>query len=351
MAYLYSALQVHKSSVADKAQYNLILEQLPFSNINLACDHKDQVLIKVHYSGVNYKDLMSCGGHPAITRRFPHTPGIDAAGMVIASNSERFKSGDLAIVVCQPMGLNTPGGFAEYVRVPDSWLERLPAGISLKDSMVYGTAGFTAALAVEYLQSMSQSLKGRRVAVTGATGGLGALAIGMLARLGYEVTAISSASETNPFLKGIGAHHVLSRNALVDGATQNLLNPRFDAVIDVAGGRLLAELLKLLHESGLAIATGMVGGTDLPTNVLPFILRGISLKGINAESTSFTHRESIWTKIVSEYMPPNLHDFFQTVSLLQLPAILKEWLEKSHEKTAIEKPLGRVLIKIVDEYS
>jgi len=339
----YRAIRVHKKS---HQKFVIQLEELPFEQIALNPKLNDHVLVKVFFSSINYKDLMSCQGNPSVTRHFPHTPGIDAAGVVLESINASFSAGDKVIVICKPMGMNHNGGFADYVRVPASWLEAVPECMSLHDCMAIGSAGFTAALAVERIHKLIKLSSEVKVAVTGATGGVGSLAIGMLKRLGCHVTAISQHAEPQAFFELIGVDHQLSLQKFSQLPSHNLLNPLFNAVIDVAGGQTLATLLKLLEPNGIAVATGMVGDTALPANLLPFILRGVSLLGINAENTIKSDRHSLWNRIASDFMPLNLSNYYQTVLLQDLPKVLNQRLDAAFYDSKDIVTCGRTLVKM-----
>lgn len=283
---------------------------------------KKDVLIRVHYSTINFKDSLSCQGHPAITRRFPHTPGIDAAGIVESSESDDFKVGDRVAIVSQPMGMNSPGGFGQYVNVPASWVIKIEKSLSLEEAMIYGTAGYTAALAVQALIDSRIDLENSKVVVTGATGGVGCVSVALLSKLGCQVTAVTGKSDAEEFLKNIGAAEVLSRSDFETNAGQNLLVPKWEAAIDVAGGETLATTLKLIRDRGAVIATGMVNDTSFQTTVLPFILRGISLIGVNAENTPIEKRDDVWRKMATIWKPDTLTSLYKLITLQELESAM-----------------------------
>lgn len=320
-----------------------------------------QALLRVCYSSVNFKDIMACQGNPAVTRRFPHTPGIDAAGVVELSGDARVSVGAEMLICCRGMGMNQPGGFAEYVQVPIEWLEPKPVGWSLRDCMVLGTAGFTAALAVHALAQHvmpdhyssvalappESPLIGLSVAVTGVTGGVGAFAALMLARLGADITAFTSAATLAErskcaFIESLGVTQLRDLETDLTMSNHNLAPARYDGVIDVAGGELLAALVKQLRPKCLAVATGMVADTQLPLNVLPFILRGVTLKGINAESTPNEARAILWERIKTAYLPTLLTPYYKQICLEQLPGCLENLIQG--ERTA-----GRIVIECRNE--
>lgn len=346
----YRAVRVTKQ----QGQLQIDLAQLPLPDV---CD-QGQVRLRVHYSSINFKDVMSCQGNPAVTRRFPHTPGIDAAGVVVQSNDPSYPVGAEVLVCCRAMGMNHPGGFAEYVQVPSSWLEPKPQGFSLRDCMVLGTAGFTAALAVDALvqhakQCTTKPWSAYQVAVTGVTGGVGAMAALMLSHLGMHVTALVRAStisqinlqQAGAVLPNLGVQAWQDRDAVAAASLQNLASSCYDAVIDVAGGALLAALIKQLQPHGIALATGMVADTQLPLNVLPFILRGVTLKGINAESTPDDARAALWQRLRQHYLPADLTPFYQQVTLTQLPALLRQLQQGERSDAPFA---GRVVVNCLD---
>lgn len=314
------------------------------------------VLVRVLFSSINFKDVMSCQGNPAVTRQYPHTPGIDAAGLVEISNHSRFSVGEEVLVCCRAMGMNHPGGFAEYVCVPAEWLELKPDGWTLKDCMVLGTAGFTAALAVDTLlqhilpdqhtitesEFQYHSLSNVDVAVSGVTGGVGLFSALMLGHLGANVTAYVSESTLLDdmllsFIHKLRVVQILDRKGNPGLSKQNLAKCLYDGVIDVAGGELLASFIKQLKPKGLAISIGMAADTQLPINVLPFILRGVTLRGINAESTSESIRKIIWKRMKKTYLPDSLIPFYEVITLNESPAYLMKL-------RAGEQRQGRIVI-------
>ena len=326
----YQALVVEKTP---ERQFACSLKELRIEDLPV-----EEVLVRVHYSTVNYKDVLSCQGNPAITRRFPHTPGIDAAGVVEQSSSPDFQPGERVIVVARPMGLNTPGGFGQFIRVPASWLQKMAPETDLEQTMIFGTAGYTAALAVKALQKHLGTLKDKKIAVIGATGGVGCVAVALLNRFGAEVHAITGKPDAKDFLKNIGATEVITRAALEDHPAQNLLRPLWDGAIDVAGGNTLATLLKLITDHGCVAATGLADDTTLHTTVLPFILRGVSLLGINAENTDESTRETIWCELMSPDMLAKTAPLYTLVPLRDLPAVIT--------KIAAGQQMGRIVVDL-----
>ncbi|PZU24410.1 MAG: oxidoreductase, partial [Chryseobacterium sp.] len=251
------------------------------------------VLINVKYSSLNYKDALSANGNKGVTRKYPHVPGIDAAGTVEVSNSALWKSGDQVLVTGFDLGMNTNGGFGQFITVPESWIVRLPPELSVREAMIYGTAGFTAGLSVQALLRNGITPEKGVVAVSGSTGGVGSVAVAILAKLGFQVAAISSKEDAISFLKSLGADKIVARNDFEDRSGKALLKPQFAAAIDTVGGNILATLIKSLHYEGVVTTCGMVGGGELNTSVFPFILKGIQLIGIDSVEIPLEKRLSV----------------------------------------------------------
>ena len=241
-----------------------------------------EILIKVKYSSLNYKDALSAKGMPGVTRNYPHTPGIDAAGIVEESNTENFKKGDSVIVVGFDLGMNTSGGFGEYVRVPSDWVSPLPSGMSLRDSMILGTAGLTAALCYGKLLSMGAKPGDGPVLVTGATGGVGSVAVSLLSNQGFEVIAATGKDQSHKYLTGLGARSVISREDLEQEDSRPMGSPKFAHAVDTVGGRILTNVLKSLSYGGSAAICGLVASPSFDVTVFPFILRNINILGIDS---------------------------------------------------------------------
>ena len=264
------------------------------------------MLIRVHYSSLNYKDGLSCIGNRGVTRHYPHTPGIDAAGVVETSHSSDFKAGDPVVITSYDLGMNTAGGFGQFVRVPADWVMSLPEGLSLRESMIYGSAGYTAGLSVDVLQRQGVNPEKGPIVVTGSTGGVGSVSVALLAGRGYSVIASTGKPDADDFLKELGALEVIGRDAVNDKYGKPLLKETWAGAIDTVGGTTLATLLKACKENGTVAATGMVASTNLPTTVFPFILRGVSLLGINGQVTNMSSRKEIWSKLAEEWKPAGL---------------------------------------------
>ena len=260
-----------------------------------------EVLIRVRYSSLNFKDGLSCIGNPGVTRNYPHTPGIDASGEVAESSDSRFKEGDFVIVSGYNLGMDTSGGFGQYIRVPADWIEPLPEGLTIKEAAIYGVAGFTAALSVDALQKHGIGPEDGEVVVTGSTGGVGSVSVALLSHLGYNVVASTGKKEEREFLSGIGASQIIDREEVNDESNKPLLSERWGGAIDSVGGNTLATLLKAVKRGGAIAATGLVASSELSTTVFPFILRGVSLLGIDSGYTPKKLRREIWKKLAGDW--------------------------------------------------
>jgi putative YhdH/YhfP family quinone oxidoreductase len=259
------------------------------------------VVVQVRYSSLNYKDMLSATGNRGVTRNYPHTPGIDAAGMVVESNDDAFKPGDEVIVTSYDLGMNTAGGYGQYIRVPAGWVVPLPAGLSLREAMIYGTAGFTAALSVWRMIENGVTPADGDVLVSGATGGVGSIAVSILAQSGYGVAAVNGIVDETDYLKSIGAREVISIAAATDTSGRPMLKSRWAGGIDTVGGELLATTIKTVNPNGTVTCCGNVAAPELPLNVYPFILRGVTLIGIDSQNCPMPIRTRIWEKIASDW--------------------------------------------------
>lgn len=294
------------------------------------------VLIRVHYSSLNYKDALSAMGHPGVTKKFPHVPGIDAAGTVASSTVPQFQNDDSVIVTGFDLGMNTWGGFADYIRVPADWVVSLPVGLTLRESMILGTAGFTAALCVQALEQNGITPSSGDVLVTGATGGVGSVAVSILSKLGYSVVAATGKSSHHDFLKSLGATLIVSREDVNDQSGKPLLKERWAGVVDTVGGNTLATAIKATKYDGCIAACGLVGGVELATTVYPFILRGVRLIGIDSVQCPMQKRLGIWKKLASDWKPSQLEEVVSTINLSQLPEYIDAILQG--------RSVGRVLV-------
>jgi len=273
------------------------------------------VLIDVRYSSLNYKDALSATGNPGVTRNFPHTPGIDAAGVVVESTAGAFKSGDEVIVIGFDLGMGTSGGFGERIRVPAGWVIPLPVGLSLEESMVLGTAGFTAALCVHKLEAAGMTPEAGPVLVTGATGGVGSVAVMLLAKLGYEVAAVTGKESQHEFLRGIGAARILSREDARAGADRPLGKETWGGAVDTVGGEILFNGVKQLKYGCSLAACGLVDSPAIPATVLPFILRHVNLLGVDSVQLPLPQKTEIWSKLAGPWKLPGLNALRVDLSL------------------------------------
>jgi putative YhdH/YhfP family quinone oxidoreductase len=259
------------------------------------------VLINVKYSSLNYKDALSAKGNKGVTRKYPHVPGIDAAGFVEESKSTSLKKGDEVLVTGYDLGMNTSGGFAEYIRVPAGWVVKLPSGLSLKESMMYGTAGLTAGLALYKLEEAGTEKNTGEILVTGATGGVGSIAVALLAKAGYKVIAATRKTDKISYLKKLGAFEIINSEVLNDKSGKPLLQRRWKGAVDTVGGNILSTIIRTLDYRCSVAACGNTLSFDLDITVFPFILRGINLLGINSAETPMDLRIKIWDKLAGEW--------------------------------------------------
>jgi len=262
----------------------------------------NEVTVRVAYSSLNFKDALSATGNRGVTKRYPHTPGIDAAGTVAASRDARFREGDEVIVTGFDLGMNTPGGFGEFIRVPAEWLLPLPPGLELREAMALGTAGLTAGLCVDALQRAVHPADGP-VVVTGASGGVGSIAVALLAQLDFEVIASTGSESAGESLLALGARRILERGELSAASDRPLLSSVYAGAVDTVGGRTLTNLVKSLSWGGAVAACGLVGGADLELTVYPFILRGVSLLGIDSVQCPMARRQLIWRRLAGPWKP------------------------------------------------
>jgi putative YhdH/YhfP family quinone oxidoreductase len=260
-----------------------------------------ELIIEVKYSSLNYKDALSAIGNKGVTRKYPHTPGIDAAGVVADSTTKLFTVGDQVTVTGFDLGMNTSGGFARYISVPALWATKLPQGLSLKDSMSHGTAGLTAALCIIRLMASGLTKESGEVLVTGASGGVGSVAVAILAKLGFNVVAATGKASEHDFLSGLGAKAIISREEANDTSGRPLQKPRWAGVVDTVGGNILATALKTTKYAGLVAACGNAMSAELNVNVFPFILRGVSLLGVDSVEIPMRARQMAWNKLAGEW--------------------------------------------------
>ena len=277
-----------------------------------------EVLIQVHYSSLNYKDALSASGNRGVTRAYPHTPGVDASGIVAASTDPDFKAGDSVIVTSYDLGMNTDGGFGEYIRVPAAWVLPLPEGLTLQEAMIYGTAGFTAAQSFWELQTAGCKPENGPVLVTGAAGGVGSIEVRLLLKAGYEVAAVSGHDTGKSLLKELGVQQILDRKDAVDDGNRPLLKTQWNGVIDNVGGLPLSTALKTTKPGGVITTCGNVAGAELSTTVFPFILRGLRLIGIDSQNCPYDLRKKLWELLASDWKLPNLNAGLKEVSMEEM---------------------------------
>ncbi len=315
----YTAFRVERD---DKKNYSRSVVELDTDDLPAG-----DVLIDVRFSSLNYKDALSATGNPGVTRKFPHTPGIDAAGLVVESDSPDFAPGDEVIVIGFDLGMGTWGGYGQRIRVPASWVASRPDGLRLRDSMILGTAGFTAALCVNKLQSAGVTPESGPVLVTGASGGVGSVAVMLLAKLGYEVAAVTSKSEAHTLLQSLGATSFLSREEAAEGVDKPLLAERWGGVVDTVGGDILVCGLKALRYGGSLAACGLVSSPALPgATVLPFILRNVNLLGVDSVELPIAEKAAMWGKLASEWQLEDLDSLVTEITLDDLSAQLDKIL-------------------------
>lgn len=325
----FQAFRVEQTDDGFHAQWqNLGLESLP----------EGEVLIEVQYSSLNYKDALSYSGHPGVSRNFPHTPGIDAAGCVLESSCSNFRAGQEVIVFGFDLGMNTAGGFAQRIRVPANWVLNKPENLSLADAMAWGTAGFTAGLSFLKLNKYEISPEKGSVLVTGATGGVGIVAVALLAHLGFEVIAVTGKQEQVDWLKQIGASDVISREQCLSAGARPLAKAQYQAAIDTVGGNMLAAILPQIMPQGVVSTCGMVAGDSFQASVFPFILRGIHLVGVDSANISQQEKQSLVDTISSNWQLSKLNELVAEI-------------DKSSLKTQLDKLLkgesiGRYRLKL-----
>lgn len=313
--------------------------QTSLKTLNTSNLPEGEVLVKVLYSSVNYKDALSSTGNKGVTRAYPHTPGIDAAGIVEQSTSAHFKTGDEVIVTGFDLGMNTPGGYGQYISVPATWVVSVPDTLNLKESMIFGTAGFTAGISVTKLSKLVKPTDGK-IVVTGATGGVGSMAVAMLSKLGYEVTAVSGKVQEYDFLKKLGASDIISGTDFMNVENKPVLPATYAGAIDTVGGTYLERIIRSLKPLGAVTTCGSVSSTKLDLTVFPFILRGISLIGISAQNYPAALRPELWEKLANDFKPDNLHEMYTEISLENTPDTLLKILEG--------KLKGRTVVNLQD---
>ncbi|MFC6651513.1 acryloyl-CoA reductase [Paenibacillus rhizoplanae] len=325
----FQALVVDKTEPFSIEVRPVSLEELPAG----------EVLIKVAYSSVNYKDGLASIPNGNIVRNYPFIPGIDLSGTVVSSKDSRFREGQSVIATSYGIGVSHFGGFSEYARIPADWVVDLPEGLTLREAMIYGTAGFTAALSVQALEAQGMTPDQGKVLVTGATGGVGGAATAILAKLGYQVTASTGRTDEAGYLQALGAAEVISREEVAGTAVKPLDKQLWQAAVDSVGGAPLAAVLSKIAYGGAVAASGLTAGTAVPTTVLPFILRGVSLLGIDSVACPMEIRAKLWQRMAGDMKPAVLDTLVdREISLTELPAALQDILQSGTR--------GRVLVRL-----
>jgi putative YhdH/YhfP family quinone oxidoreductase len=284
------------------------------------------VLIRVACSSLNFKDALSAIGNPGVTRKYPHIPGVDVAGTVEACTAGSFKPGDKVFVTGFDLGMETDGGYAEYCRVPAGWVVPLPTGLTLQEAMTLGTAGFTAALGIRHMLHNGLTPDNGPVLVTGAAGGVGSVAVSILAKLGFKVTAAGDPAQTD-YLKEIGAVEVIDRELLNTESPRAMLGEQWAGAYDTVGGKTLENVIKSMRYMGVIANCGMVGGGALSTTVFPFILRGVSLLGTDSVQCPMDIRLEVWNKLAGPWKPPQLERLVRTITLDDLGEAIQAILQ------------------------
>lgn len=327
----FDALVVNKQ----EEQFSVDVQKLTINDLP-----EGEVLIQVHYSGVNYKDSLASIPNGNIVKNYPFVPGIDLAGVVVSSEDPRFKEGDEVIATSYEIGVSHFGGYSEYARIPGKWVVPLPDGLTLKKAMIIGTAGFTAALSVQRLQDNGVSPEKGKVLVTGATGGVGSFAISILSKLGFEVEASTGKASEQDYLTSLGATSIVPREEVFDGKIRALGKQKWAAAVDPVGGEPLAALLSQIQYGGSVAVSGLTAGGNVPTTVYPFILRGVNLLGIDSVYCDMETRLKVWERLANVYQSESLEEFIQQeVSLAQLPEVLPTLLKAQAR--------GRILVKLI----
>ncbi|MBT2615463.1 MULTISPECIES: acryloyl-CoA reductase [unclassified Bacillus (in: firmicutes)] len=315
----FDALVVNKQD----DQFTVNIQQLSLDDLP-----QGEVLIRVHYSGVNYKDSLASIPNGNIVSSYPIVPGIDMAGVVISSEDSRFKEGDEVIATSYGIGVSQSGGYSQFARVPAEWVVPLPDGLTMKEAMIIGTAGFTAALSVLRLEENNLTPEQGSVLVTGATGGVGSFAVSILSKLGYSVEASTGKESEHGYLKAIGAATIVSREDVYDGKLRALGKQKWSGAVDPVGGEPLASVLSQIKYGGAVAVSGLTAGTSLPATVFPFILRGINLLGIDSVNCPMDTRLKVWHRLATDFKLEDLEQLVQQeITLEELPDVLPTLLK------------------------
>ena len=294
------------------------------------------VLIDVFYSSLNYKDALSASGNKGVTKSYPFTPGIDAVGKIRQSKDNNLKEGDEVIVTGYDLGMNTNGGFGEIIHVPSGWVVPLPNNLSMEEAISFGTAGITAAASVDAVLSKIDAPE-LPVAVSGATGGVGSIAVGLLSKLGIDVTAITGKENSSQFLKDLGAKNIILRDDFCSEKIRPLDKTKFSAGVDTVGGEILSRIISQVDRHGVITCCGNVNSIKLETTVFPFILRGIALQGIDSAESPITYKKYLWDKIASEWQIGYSKSSIKIIKLNELAPEIDKILNGNQQ--------GRVVVK------
>ncbi|WHY97169.1 NADPH:quinone oxidoreductase family protein [Peribacillus simplex] len=326
----FDALVVNKQD----DQFTVNIQQLSLDDLP-----QGEVLIRVHYSGVNYKDSLAAIPNGNIVSSYPIVPGIDMAGVVVSSEDSRFKEGDEVIATSYGIGVSQSGGYSQFARVPAEWIVPLPDGLTMKEAMIIGTAGFTAALSVLRLEENNLTPEQGSVLVTGATGGVGSFAVSILSKLGYSVEASTGKESEHGYLKEIGAATIVSREDVYDGKLRALGKQKWSGAVDPVGGEPLASVLSQIKYGGAVAVSGLTAGTSLPATVFPFILRGVNLLGIDSVNCPMDTRLKVWHRLATDFKLEHLEQLIQQeITLKELPDVLPTLLKGEAR--------GRTIVKL-----
>jgi putative YhdH/YhfP family quinone oxidoreductase len=326
----FDALVVNKQD----EQFTVNIQQLSLDDLP-----QGEVLIRVHYSGVNYKDSLAAIPNGNIVSSYPIVPGIDMAGVVVSSEDSRFKEGDEVIATSYGIGVSQSGGYSQFARVPAEWIVPLPDGLTMKEAMIVGTAGFTAALSVLRLEENNLTPGQGSVLVTGATGGVGSFAVSILSKLGYSVEASTGKESEHGYLKAIGAATIVSREDVYDGKLRALGKQKWSGAVDPVGGEPLASVLSQIKYGGAVAVSGLTAGTSLPATVFPFILRGVNLLGIDSVNCPMDTRLKVWHRLATDFKLKDLEQLVQQeITLEELPDVLPTLLKGEAR--------GRTIVKL-----
>ncbi|MGN7396449.1 NADPH:quinone oxidoreductase family protein [Peribacillus frigoritolerans] len=326
----FDALVVNKQD----DQFTVNIQELSLDDLP-----QGEVLIRVHYSGVNYKDSLAAIPNGNIVSSYPIVPGIDMAGVVVSSEDSRFKEGDKVIATSYGIGVSQSGGYSQFARVPAEWIVPLPDGLTMKEAMIIGTAGFTAALSVLRLEENNLTPEQGSVLVTGATGGVGSFAVSILSKLGYSVEASTGKESEHGYLKAIGASTIVSREDVYDGKLRALGKQKWSGAVDPVGGEPLASVLSQIKYGGAVAVSGLTAGTSLPATVFPFILRGVNLLGIDSVNCPMDTRLKVWHRLATDFKLEDLEQLVQQeITLKELPDVLPTLLKGEAR--------GRTIVKL-----